>query len=62
MSISEDKERRDAAFAAHRREQQAFLKELPFWEKLRWLEEAHRMVLHIQKQRTDSETQNGRAV
>ena len=50
MSIFEDKKRRDAAYEAHRREQQAQMDNVPFWEKLRWLEEMHRMALHLQDQ------------
>ena len=50
MNVLEDKQKRDAAYEAHRREQQARMAEVPMWEKLRWLEEMHRLALRLQRQ------------
>ena len=36
-------------FEGHEADQQARLAELPLSEKLAWLEEAHRLVLQLQK-------------
>ena len=54
MSSEENEEvkaKRDAAFAEHRREQQEQWDLVPFWEKLGWLEEMHRIALHLQRSR-----------
>lgn len=45
-----EKLRRDAAHAANRREQQELMDAVPFWDKLQWLEEMHRLALHLQSQ------------
>ena len=55
MIVIEDKAKRDAAYAAHAREQQEYWDTVPFSEKLRWLEEMHHVVLHLNSQR---ETKN----
>ncbi len=56
----EDKAKRDAAFAKHRREQQERWDLVPFWEKLGWLEEMHHIALHLQKSRASQrERQKG---
>ncbi len=44
-----NREARDRAFATHRREQMLRMAQLPFAQKLEWLEEAHEMVLSMQQ-------------
>ena len=39
----------DRGFADHERAQIRRLAKLPLVEKLRWLEEAHRLVLHLSR-------------
>ena len=41
----------ERGFEDHELQQMRRLAKLPFAEKLKWLEEAHRMVLHMQKGR-----------
>ncbi len=50
-----DKAWRDQAFEKHRREQMRRMAALPLWEKIAWLEEAHHLVLQIQKSRENNE-------
>jgi hypothetical protein len=40
----------------HQRQQIRRLAALPFSEKLRWLEEAHRLVLHLARQKSGGQS------
>ena len=45
---------RDRMFAEHELEQMRYMAALPFSDKLTWLEEAHHLVLQMQKSREDA--------
>jgi hypothetical protein len=49
-----NREARDQAFATHRREQMLRMAQMPFSQKLEWLEEAHEMVLSMQRAQNQS--------
>ncbi len=50
MNQANRAQRLNAAYEAHRRAQLAFAAELPLWDKLRWLEQMHRLALRLQGQ------------
>lgn len=54
-SSTVDSDWRAKAFEKHRREQMRRMAALPLWEKIAWLEEAHHLVLQIQKSREKAE-------
>ena len=48
MNVEDMTRQRDVAYEAHRRAQQRDWEQLPWRDKLDWLEEMHRLALRLQ--------------